>query len=138
MKTLIKLLVALVVVAGVAYFAFFVPLGHKTLWGHMVGISKTQEAKTLEKELEKKVKKTAKGVTAELKSKAGDLAEVKDKIAAELDEAKKDDEDSDDEKHSEPDKQALKELVQNKTEPSESDRQALNKLVKQKNSGKID
>jgi hypothetical protein len=138
MKTLIKLLVALVVVAGIAYFTFFIPLGSKTLYRHLVGISKTDEAKALEVELEKKVKTTAKNVSKELKTRASELAEVKDKIVSGIDESDEQEPAAKDMEHSKEDRKALKDLVEEKDQPSERDRQALNRLVKKKNSGNID
>jgi hypothetical protein len=50
----VKTLIVLAVLAAVAYFVFFVQLGDKTLFRHLVGISETEEAHELKKELSKK------------------------------------------------------------------------------------
>lgn len=44
---LIRLVVTLVVLAGVAYFAVSVPLGGKTLWQHIQAIAGSKESKQL-------------------------------------------------------------------------------------------
>lgn len=54
MPGFIKTLVVLAVLAALAYFVFFVPLGDKTFFRHVVGISKTDEAEELKEELSRK------------------------------------------------------------------------------------
>ncbi len=131
MTKLIKLAVAAIVIAGIAYFAFVVSLGEKTLFEHLVGIAGTDEAKKLESELETKVKTTAQGVSKEIKQRAKELADVKDKIVSG---------DSDQSqvrpRQKKTDEGTLKVLdppTRDKKGPSEQDRQALNRLVKEKN-----
>ncbi len=47
MFALLRLVVSLFVCAVVIWFATMVPLGSRTLWGHLRAISGTQEAKEL-------------------------------------------------------------------------------------------
>ena len=54
MFKLIKVLIVLAVLAGLAYFVFFVPLGKMTMYQHLLGISKTEEAQNLGSEIEAK------------------------------------------------------------------------------------
>ncbi|MBW2276443.1 MAG: hypothetical protein JRF63_03060 [Deltaproteobacteria bacterium] len=54
MFKLIKLLLVVVGLAGLAYLTFFVPLGDYTLYQHLVGISETEEAQVLGDEISKK------------------------------------------------------------------------------------
>jgi len=54
MFKLVKLLLVLVGLAGLAYLTFFVPLGEYTLYQHLVGISETDEAQALGDEITKK------------------------------------------------------------------------------------
>jgi hypothetical protein len=44
---LIRLLVTLTVLAGVAFVAFTVPLGERTLWGHLKAIAGSRESQEL-------------------------------------------------------------------------------------------
>ena len=69
MLKLIKFLVVMALLAAVALFAFFVPLGKMTLWEHLVGISETNEAKDLGSELENK----AKGIKDEVSKRIPDI-----------------------------------------------------------------
>jgi len=68
MFKLIKFTVVVAFVAGGAYFAFVVSLGGKTLCEHLVGISETQEVKTLTNELEKKAEDAKNRVSNELRN----------------------------------------------------------------------
>jgi hypothetical protein len=70
---LIKMSIALIVIAGIVYIVFFVPFGNETLYDHLVGISKTREAKKLGKEVRKKLKKTKKTLAEELKKQINNL-----------------------------------------------------------------
>jgi hypothetical protein len=54
MFKMIKVMLLLVGLVGLAYFSFFVPLGDHTLYEHLVGISETDEAQQLGDEIEKK------------------------------------------------------------------------------------
>jgi hypothetical protein len=54
MLSFFKWLLVLLCLAALAYFAFFVPLGERTLYRHLVGISETEEAQELKDELSKK------------------------------------------------------------------------------------
>jgi DNA polymerase II large subunit len=124
MKTIAKLLVAVAAIAGLSYFSFVVPLGDKTFYEHVVGISETHEARRLEEELEKKVHKTADGVSKEIEHRAGELVEARDRIVKDAKEkvlaggetGAKD--------------IAVKDVAD---QPSEADRQALNQLLRKKN-----
>jgi len=69
MFKLLKLAIVLVVLAGVGYVTFFVPLGEHTLYQHLVGISQTEEAQELGAEIEKK----AENVKQEVAAKVPDL-----------------------------------------------------------------
>jgi hypothetical protein len=66
MFRLIKWLIVIVCLAALAYFALFVPLGERTLYQHLVGISKTDEAQDLKAELSKKAKDVKDDVTSKL------------------------------------------------------------------------
>jgi hypothetical protein len=54
MFKMIKVILVLIGLGGLAYFAFFVPLGEHTLYEHLVGISETDQAQQLGDEIEKK------------------------------------------------------------------------------------
>jgi len=103
MFKLIKLLLVVVGLAGLAYLAFFVPLGDYTLYEHLVGISETDEAQALGDEITKKAE--------DLKS------DVAEKVPAVI---------GDDEKGPAPSNDPLSEI-------SDEDRAALSELLKQKN-----
>ena len=66
MFRLLKWLIVLACLAGLAYFAFFVPLGERTLYRHLVGISETDEAQELKDELSKKAQSVKDDVTSKL------------------------------------------------------------------------
>jgi len=66
MFRLLKWLIVLACLAGLAYFAFFVPLGERTLYRHIVGISETDEARELKEELSKKAQGVKDDVTSKL------------------------------------------------------------------------
>jgi hypothetical protein len=66
MLGIIKWLIVLACVAALAYFAFFVPLGERTLYRHLVGIAKTDEAQELKDELSKKAQGVKEDVSAKL------------------------------------------------------------------------
>ena len=65
MFRLLKVLLLLAGLAGLAFVVFFVQLGDKTLYQHLVGISRTEEARVLGGEIEKK----AEAVAGEVKHK---------------------------------------------------------------------
>ncbi|MFO8072836.1 MAG: hypothetical protein R6V85_13265 [Polyangia bacterium] len=62
MFKLLKVLLVLGVLAAVGFFAFFVPLGEKTLYQHLVRIAGTDEARELGEELENKARDIGEGV----------------------------------------------------------------------------
>jgi len=64
----IKWILLLVCLAGLAYFVFYVPLGERTLYRHLVGISETDEAQELKDELSKKAQGVKNDVTSKLPS----------------------------------------------------------------------
>ena len=135
MSKLVNFILVIVALAALGYVAFCVPLGEKTFYEHMVGISKTDEAKKLEGEIEKKVKNAADDLTDKLKKQAADLAEAKREALLKGDDKK---EDGDSEKveaeHSNEDKKDLGELIHQAAEPDAADKQALDKLIKDKSS----
>lgn len=103
MFKLLKVALVLAGLAGLAYLAFFVPLGEHTLYQHLVGISQTEEAQQLGDEIERK---------------ADDLkADVAEKVPAIVGQ--------DDEGSTEEDGPL--------SEISDADRAALSELLKQKN-----
>jgi hypothetical protein len=149
MINLVKGLVCLVVVAILAYAAYFIPLEKKTLWEHMVGISKTDEAKDLGKEIEKKVDNVTDKVTDELKRGASKIADQKIKEKLGLGDESDERVDTPPTEHSKNEREALDDLVRKKMEPetpqkdriekksastgpNKEDRQALNQLLHDK------
>jgi hypothetical protein len=91
MFKLIKILIVLAAVAALAYFAVFVKLGELTLWEHVVGISRTDEAQGLKTELESKATEIKRDVVEQvpvLKEGKGDrtapLSELTDEDRAAL------------------------------------------------------
>jgi hypothetical protein len=68
MFRLFKWMLVLVCLAGLAYVAFFVPLGKRTLYRHLVGIFATDEAQELKDELSKKAQGVKDDVTSKLPS----------------------------------------------------------------------
>jgi hypothetical protein len=63
---ILKWILLLIGLAALAYFAFFVPLGDRTLYRHLVGISETDEAQELKDELSKKAQGVKEDVTSKL------------------------------------------------------------------------
>jgi hypothetical protein len=119
MLTLFRCLLGLLIIAFIAYFVFFVQFGEKTLYQHLVQISKTKEAQVLEDEIKKKAQKIS--------------AEVKDQAQKALN--KSDGERSSDAgitEEGKEDKQALKKLMQNRRDIGDEDRRALKRLVRKK------
>ena len=115
-------------IAVVAYLFLILPLGEKTLWEHLVGISKTEEAIDLKQELGKKVD----GATTKLKKRATKLA------IQELDSQARESKVSGDGKApkevSDDDRRQLTQLIQAKKQDDSvsDDRAALGKLIHQK------
>jgi ABC-type uncharacterized transport system permease subunit len=56
---MIRFLFSLLVLAIVVWFATMVPLGNRTLWGHIRAISETREAKDFANGTRKEAKKVA-------------------------------------------------------------------------------
>lgn len=122
MFTLIKAGIALVVGGAVAYVTFFVPLGEKTLYQHLAGISATPEAQELGDEVRKKIDDAAEqiktgAVNASLEV-AADPPEGAREAAAEA--------------VSEDDRQELREVIRAAAQPTEEDRARLSELISQK------
>ena len=119
MFSLIKGAIALVVVAAVAYFSYFVPLGELTLWEHMVGISHTSEAQALGDALGAEAEAAAKEVSRRVAEAArsrdgrgqGDRADGGAPISAD-------------------DRRAIEQLIRHRVQPDEQDRDALDKMIK--------
>jgi hypothetical protein len=63
---LLKWILLLVGLAALAYFVFFVPLGDRTMYRHLVGISETDEAQELKNELSKKAQGVKEDVTSKI------------------------------------------------------------------------
>lgn len=63
---LFKWLFYLLVFAAVAWFATSVPLGKRTLWGHLVAIGRTKEAKDLAEGTEEEARRIAEKMREEL------------------------------------------------------------------------
>ena len=118
-----------------AYFTFFVPLGEKTLYQHMVGISETSEAKKLGSELEKKAEDVADEVierVPELKGESRSKGKNKDNAAEKkhTNSIKKgSDQDSEQSKTHKHQLKVKKPL----SEPSDNDKKALDNLLRKKN-----
>jgi len=66
MLKLLKVGIAVACAAGIAYFAFFVPLGRLTLYQHLVGISHTDEARQLGGEIESAARDLGEGVASKV------------------------------------------------------------------------
>lgn len=118
MFKLIKFLIALVVVAGLVYFAYFVKLGEMTLWEHLVGISETEEAQGLKQELGEKA------------------SEIKEDVAKKVPAFDRDD--TSDEKDPKADAKGSPDKAGGKdasplSELTDEDREALIELLKKKN-----
>jgi cell division protein FtsB len=71
MFRLIRLLISLVVLAMMIWFATNVMLGKRTLWGHLQAIFATQAAKDLADGTKEEAEKVAKRVRAELRTDGG-------------------------------------------------------------------
>ncbi|MCP4602221.1 MAG: hypothetical protein GY847_17175 [Proteobacteria bacterium] len=130
MVKLIKSVIVLVVIVGIGYFIFVVPLGTKTLYRHVVGISETEEAKELKIEIEKKVKETAKEISAELKQRTSDLSEAKKEPVPDAAKEVK----SEAVEHSKKDREALDSLLENKDRQDGADRHAVKQPLPEKDS----
>jgi hypothetical protein len=63
---LLKWMLLLLGLAAIAYFVFFVPLGDRTMYRHLVGISETDEAQELKDELSKKAQGVKEDVTSKI------------------------------------------------------------------------
>jgi hypothetical protein len=116
------LLSALVLIIG--WFMLSIHLGDKTLYEHLSGISKTEEAQDLKKEIGRKVD----DATNELKDKASSLAE--DRLKEELEKKQKDKEAKDPAGRAE-DRRSLEKLIQEKSRENEKaeDRVGLTRLI---------
>jgi len=66
MFRLFKWILVLACLAALAYVAFYVPLGDRTLYQHLVGISKTDEAKALKEGVSEKVRDVKDDVSSKL------------------------------------------------------------------------
>ena len=64
---LVRFLVSLVMFAAFVWFAVTVPLGKRTLWGHVYAIFSTQEAKDLAEGTKEEAEKVARKVKEELR-----------------------------------------------------------------------
>lgn len=126
MFRMIKFIMVLGFILGVSYFTFRVPLGKKTLWGHLVDIADTNEAQTLQVELKRKLDSTKKELSKEIKKQATHLA---------LEGVQKSDNpQSTRDAVSEADKKALERMIKKKSadERNNKDREALDSLLHDK------
>ena len=64
---LVRFLISLVMLAAFVWFAVTVPLGKRTLWGHLHAIFGTQEAKDLAEGTKEEAEKVARKVKEELR-----------------------------------------------------------------------
>jgi hypothetical protein len=64
---LVRLLMSLVMLAAFVWFCVTVPLGKRTLWGHVHAIFATQEAKDLADGTKEEAEKVARKVKEELR-----------------------------------------------------------------------
>ncbi len=135
MFKLIKLSIALGVIAALSYFTFKVPLGKKTLYEHLVGITKTDEAQVLGSELGKKVDGATKDITREIKKHASkltvdEMSKGRDKNGGDSVGGT-----STGKAISKTDRESLDNLIKTKVhpEPNEQDKKALNRLLHEKN-----
>jgi hypothetical protein len=64
---LVRFLISLVMLAAFVWFAVTVPLGKRTLWGHVHAIFATQEAKDLAAGTKEEAEKVARKVKEELR-----------------------------------------------------------------------
>jgi hypothetical protein len=64
---LVRFLISLVMLAAFVWFAVTVPLGKRTLWGHVHAIFATQEAKDLADGTKEEAEKVARQVKKELR-----------------------------------------------------------------------
>lgn len=64
---LVRFLISLVMLAAFVWFAVTVPLGKRTLWGHVHAIFATQEAKDLADGTKEEAEKVARKVKEELR-----------------------------------------------------------------------
>jgi hypothetical protein len=121
---LVKFILGLLTVCLLAYVAFFVSFGNKTLYQHLVGISKTKEAKVLGREVEKKVEHTAEDISHTIKEKVPKMVESV---------YRQEEKDTLGKEPAKEDKQALKKLIRAKEQPSAQDKKALQELIQKKN-----
>lgn len=132
MFKLIKGVLFLAFILGLSYFTFMVPLGDKTLYHHLQGISKTPEAKTLGDELGKKAKKTKATMRRDLGKTISTFMDNEDSSKSGIkpvdDTTNKDLSDE----HSDRDRSALKSILKEKAQLSEKDKKALRQLLAQK------
>jgi len=63
---LVRFLISMVMLAAFVWFAVTVPLGKRTLWGHVHAIFGTQEARDLAEGTKEEAEKVAQKVKAEL------------------------------------------------------------------------
>ena len=64
---LVRFLISLVMLAAFVWFAVTVPLGKRTLWGHVHAIFATQEAKDFAEGTKEEAEKVARKVKEELR-----------------------------------------------------------------------
>jgi hypothetical protein len=101
MFRLIRFLLSLLVLAGIVWFAINVPLGKRTLWGHLRAIFSTREAKDLADGTKEEAQKVADKVRQGLHP--SDMSSSSRRQHAPLDEVE------------ESDRQKLHDLVKEKT-----------------------
>lgn len=138
MIRIFKFAITLTALATACYFAFFVPLGSKTFYEHLKGISKTEEAQKFQHELKSKVKETTRDLSNEFQLRSRRFS------ATDKDLPKKDTRKSrDPESASSPpnngiaenDKQAVLKIIRENALPSDEDRASLRQLVRDRIGG---
>ena len=137
MIKIVKFLVTLIALASACYFAFFVPLGSKTFYEHLKGISKTEEAQKFQDEITNKVKETARVLSNEFQSKSRRFSAT-DKDSSKTTARKSPD--AEPKKSAakpisprgEGDRQAALNVIREKSLPSADDQASLKQLVREK------
>ena len=139
MIKIVKFAITLTALASALYFVFFVPLGSKTFYEHIKGISKTNEARRFQYELKNKVKETAKDLSYEIHSRSRRFSDDDKDLAKKT--TQKDESAIEEPNPSdlrvpsavgEEGRQAVLQIIREKTLPTRQDRDSLKQLVRKK------
>lgn len=129
MIKLIKFMIVLCLVIVAVYVLLGVSFGQKTLYQHLLNISKTKEAQTLKTEFVKKVDHTTKDIQKRAKDFTIDGVKERLKTVGESKKAEETD------TITKTDKEKLQSLIQKKEQSAsrQIDRMSLNQLIHKKN-----